>query len=129
MNLRQNAAGVAGILILIAFCSSCLGIKTNQVQNQLTETTRKVQGELDTRRFQTAIDLYYELFQKYPQEPLVRKDYVKTLEAIKAMADDALEKEDFASAEDIYKILQTICPVLGISVSRSRLIEGPWMKA
>ena len=110
MNLRKNATGAAGILILIAFCSSCLWIKTNQVQNQVTETTRKVQGELDARRFQTAIDLYYELFQKYPQESLVRNDYVKTLEAIKAMAEEALEKEDFAAAEDIYKILTNNLP-------------------
>lgn len=110
MNLRKNAIGAAGILILIAFCSSCFWIKTNQVQNQVTETTTKVQGELGARRFQAAIDLYYELFQKYPQEPLIRNDYVKTLEAIKAMAEDALEKEDFASAEDIYKILTDNLP-------------------
>jgi hypothetical protein len=110
MNLRKNATGAAGILILIVFCSSCLWIKTNQVQNQVTETTTKVRRELDARRFQTAIDLYYELFQKYPQESLVRNDYVKTLEAVKAMAEDALEKEDFASAEDIYNILTNNLP-------------------
>ena len=129
MNLRRNATGAVSIFILIAFCSSCLWIKTNQVQNQLTETTTKVQRELDARRFQTAIDLYNELFQKYPQEPLVRNDYVKTLEAIKAMAEEALEKEDFASTKDIYKILTYNLPrfrdfSLSLSFDRRSLDES-----
>lgn len=62
--------------------------------------------ELQAGRFQRAIDLCAEIYQKYPQDPAVRSGYIRTLESIKSSGDRAFERNDFEMAGNIYEILR-----------------------
>ena len=61
--------------------------------------------DLEAGKFQRAIDICKEIYQKYPQDPTVRNGYIKTLESIKSGGDGAFEKSDFALAGYVYEIL------------------------
>jgi tetratricopeptide (TPR) repeat protein len=60
---------------------------------------------LKTGEFQKAIDIYKEIYQKYPRDLTVRRGYIKTLKSIKGSGDRAFERSDFALAGCVYEIL------------------------
>jgi tetratricopeptide (TPR) repeat protein len=68
-------------------------------------TEEQVSSHLRAGEFPKAIDIYREVYQKYPQDPTVRSGYVKTLELIKSGGDQAFERSDFALAGRVYRIL------------------------
>jgi tetratricopeptide (TPR) repeat protein len=100
---------------LLLFLSSCSWLKKEQVQKeQLQEeqiqkhagdVDKQAQMEIETGKFQGAIDLYRETYQTHPQDPKVRNGYIKTLESMKRKGDQAFEKNDFKLAEKIYETL------------------------
>jgi tetratricopeptide (TPR) repeat protein len=103
-----------GILTLLVL-SSCGWMRKEQVQTervgrvqdqkQIEHVNRQAQIELNTGRFQRAIDLWKEIYQRYPQDSNVRSGYIKTLESIKGRGDLAFETKDFSLADKIYEIL------------------------
>ena len=100
---------------LLLFLSSCSWLRKEQVQKeqgqkeqaqkQTDDVYEQAQIELEAGKFQKAIDLCKEIYQKYPQDPTVRSDYIKTLESIKSSGDGAFERNDFKLAGNIYEIL------------------------
>ena len=60
---------------------------------------------MTTGKYQKAIDLYQAEYEKHPQDRVLVKDYVQSLEEIKTAADRALNREDFASAGNAYNVL------------------------
>jgi tetratricopeptide (TPR) repeat protein len=80
-------------------------VQKQQVQKQTDYVDKQVQIELEEGKFQKAIDLCKEIYQKYPQDPTVRSGYIKTLESIKSSGDGAFERNDFKLAGNIYEIL------------------------
>jgi len=100
---------------LLLFLSSCGWLRKEQVQKeqgqkeqtqkQTDDVYEQAQIELEAGKFQKAIDLCKEIYQKYPQDPTVRSDYIKTLESIKSSGDGAFERNDFKLAGNIYEIL------------------------
>ena len=92
-------------VILLISLSSCGGLKKEQKQIQMGYTASQAQTELGAGEFQKAIDIYKEIYQKYPQDPTVRSGYIKTLESIKSRGDRAFERNNFELAGCIYEIL------------------------
>jgi tetratricopeptide (TPR) repeat protein len=60
---------------------------------------------MDAGEYQNAIDDYNAEYRSHPQDRALVKEYVKSLEDIKAVADKASDKEDFAFAGRIYNVL------------------------
>jgi tetratricopeptide (TPR) repeat protein len=68
-------------------------------------TKEQVSSHLKTGEFRKAIDLCTEIYQRYPQDPNVRRGYISTLESIKTRGDRAFEGSDFALAGCVYDIV------------------------
>lgn len=92
-------------IFLFLSLTSCGWLMREQTQRQMGHAAMQVQIELDAGKFQKAIDIQKEVYQKYPQDPTVRSGYIKTLESVKSSGDRAFERTDFALAGDIYEIL------------------------
>jgi tetratricopeptide (TPR) repeat protein len=65
----------------------------------------QVPSLLKAGEFQRAIEMYEEIYQKYPQDPALRSGYIRTLESIKSNGDQAFEGGDFVLAGWVYQIL------------------------
>ncbi len=76
-----------------------------QAQKQTDDIYNQAQIEIEAGKFQRAIDLWKEIYQKYPQASNVRSRYIKTLESIKGRGDLAFETKDFSLADKIYEVL------------------------
>lgn len=77
---------------------------------QTTQQTTSARQHIEAGEYQKAIDDYRSEYAKQPQDQVLVKEYVKGLEDIKAAADGALKKEDYASAGKTYKVLQKNYP-------------------
>ncbi len=88
---------------LLSFDRTFLETRIRTSRNVLIE--KQAQPYLLAGDFQKAIDTYKEHYQRYPQDPLLRGNYIKTLESIKSTADRSFEKNDFRLAGCIYHIL------------------------
>jgi len=102
--LQKRVILSMGIFLLLSL-SSCGWLKREQVQKQTDYLDKQAQIELEAGKFQRAIHIYKEVYQKYPQDPSVRSGYIKTLESIKSSGDGAFERNDFKLAGNIYEIL------------------------
>jgi len=80
-------------------------VQKQEVQKQTDYVHEYAQKEIEVGNFQNAINLYKEVYQKWPQGPNVRSGYVKTLESIKSGGDQAFERNDFKLAERNYEVL------------------------
>jgi tetratricopeptide (TPR) repeat protein len=80
-------------------------VQKRQVQKQTDYVHEYAQKEIEVGNFQNAINIYKEVYQKWPQGPNVRSGYVKTLESIKSRGDQAFERNDFKLAERNYEVL------------------------
>ena len=103
-DLRRGAALCAWIFFLL-FLSSCGSSKREQIPRDTDHWTGQAQMEVEAGRFQRAIDVCKQIYQKYPQDPAVRSGYIRTLEAIKNNGDRAFERKDFETAGNRYEIL------------------------
>jgi tetratricopeptide (TPR) repeat protein len=80
-------------------------VQKQQDQKQQDYVDKRVQMEIEAGKFQSAIDLYREIYKKWPQDSNVRNGYIKTLEVIKSRGDQAFERNDFQLAEKNYEVL------------------------
>jgi tetratricopeptide (TPR) repeat protein len=87
----------------LSFNKNFLGIKIITCRRLLSE--KLAWSYLEAGDFQKTIDVYKEIYQKYPQDSTVRSSYIKTLESIKSSGDRAFERTDFALAGCVYQIL------------------------
>jgi len=92
-------------ILLFLFLSSCGLSKREQIQRPMDYTGGQAQMEIDAGRFQRAIDICEEIYQKYPQDPTVKSCYIRILESIKSSGDRAFKKNDFEMAGWIYELL------------------------
>lgn len=105
MACLQRKVLISLLVVLLFPLSSCGSLKKERIQVQMDHAAKRAQTELEAGEFQKTIDIYKEIYQKYPQEPTVRSGYIKTLESIKSKGDQAFERSDFALAGCIYEIL------------------------
>ena len=71
-----------------------------------TQAVNLAKKHMEAGEYQKAIDIYNDECRKQPKDLPLVKEYAKSLEGIKSTADNALEKEDFASAGRMYYVLQ-----------------------
>jgi len=76
--------------------------KTNQKPAQPDNLAKK---HMKAGESQKAIDVYKVEYRKHPNDQALVREYVKSIENIKSAADNALYKENFASAGRKYDVL------------------------
>ncbi len=101
----QRRAVLCSWIFLFLFLSSCGSSKREQIQRDTDHGSGQAQMEVEAGRFQRAINVCREIYQKYPQDPAVQSGYIRTLESIKNIGDRAFERKDFEMAGNIYEIL------------------------
>jgi tetratricopeptide (TPR) repeat protein len=80
-------------------------VEKQRVKKQTNYVQEYAQKEIEAGNLQNAINLYKEIYQKWPQGPNVRSGYIKTLESIKSGGDHAFERKDYKPAERNYEVL------------------------
>jgi tetratricopeptide (TPR) repeat protein len=103
-DLQKNVILSLGIFLFL-FLASCGSLRKEQMQREMGYVDKQAQLDVEAGEFQKAIDLYREIYQKYPQDPTVRSNTIKTLESIKVSGDRAFERSHFEMAGNIYEIL------------------------
>lgn len=88
------------ILLLLSF-SSCGYVKRTQVKSASDEAHQ----ELRSGDFQKALDTYQLAYKKYPKDSEMLKNYIETIESMKAQGDEAFGRENFAQAQITYDLL------------------------
>jgi tetratricopeptide (TPR) repeat protein len=87
-------------LLLFSF-SSCGYVKRTQVKSAIDEAHQ----ELRSGDFQKALDTYQLAYEKYPKNSEMLKNYMETIESMKAQGDEAFGRENFAQAQITYDLL------------------------
>ena len=68
------------------------------------------QQQLNQGQYQQVLESYKAAYELHSENQLLRDNYLQTIEKIKALADEAFQKKNFARAEKIYLILITNFP-------------------
>jgi tetratricopeptide (TPR) repeat protein len=79
--------------------------QTRQPPKASFQPSTHARQHLEAGEYQKAIDDFRDEYRKGPHDQALIKEYAKTLEEIKMVADRASEKEDFVSAGKTYKVL------------------------
>ena len=61
--------------------------------------------ELRSGDFQKALDTYQLAYKKYPKDSEMLKNYIRTIESMKAQGDEAFDRENFVQAQITYNLL------------------------
>ena len=88
------------VLLLFSF-SSCGWVKRTQVKSSVDEAHQ----ELRSGDFQKALDTYQLAYKKYPKDSEMLKNYIETIESMKAQGDEAFDRENFVQAQITYNLL------------------------
>jgi len=88
------------VLLLFSF-SSCGWVKRTQVKSAIDEAHQN----LRSGDFQKALDTYQLAYKKYPKDSEVLKNYIETIESMKAQGDNAFDTENFVQAQITYDLL------------------------
>jgi tetratricopeptide (TPR) repeat protein len=76
-------------------------VKRTQVKSAIDEAHQ----ELRSGDFQKALDTYQLAYKKYPKDSEILKNYIGTIESMKAQGDEAFGRENFAQAQITYDLL------------------------
>ena len=68
-------------------------------------TANLAKKHMQAGEYQKAIDVYNVEYRQHPHDRALVREYVKSIEHIKSAADEALDKQDFASAGRKYDVL------------------------
>jgi tetratricopeptide (TPR) repeat protein len=123
VDIRKAGRLFPAIILLLIF-PSCAQIKnwlSPQASGQAPQTSAhapqpsdqtpsQIKQHVTAGEYQKAIDLYKTEYRNHPQDRLLVKEYVRSLEEIKANADRASGREDFVSAGKTYDVLQKNYP-------------------
>jgi tetratricopeptide (TPR) repeat protein len=88
-------------ILLLFTLSSCGYVKRTQVKSAIDEAHQ----ELKSGDFQKALDTYQLAHKKYPKDSEMLKNYIETIESIKAQGDEAFDREHFIQAQITYNLL------------------------
>lgn len=101
----QRAVWFFSVLILLLILPSCAQKKGLLLPQMNGQTLSQAKQNVGAGKYQKAIDLYKAEHERHPQDRILVKEYVKSLEEIKTAADRALQREDFESAGRAYNVL------------------------
>jgi tetratricopeptide (TPR) repeat protein len=111
-NLRRTKL-LFFILVLLLIVQSCAGMKSlispkSSAQTAPTnsaQTTAHAKQFMSAGEYQKAINAYNVEYRRNPHDQALVKEYVKSLEDIKSVADKASDREDFVSAGSKYHVM------------------------
>lgn len=69
------------------------------------DTVKIAQKYLAEGDFQKAIEIYHDAYNKNPDDITLRSNYIKTIDHVKKNADITFNREDFALAGSMYRVL------------------------
>jgi tetratricopeptide (TPR) repeat protein len=101
--LLRNYPQFADFAHSLSFGADFLETRIKSSRKFLIE--REAQPYLEEGDFQKVIDVYQEAYQQYPNDSMLRDNYLQNLEVIKQDADQAFEGKDFALSGRVYEIL------------------------
>jgi len=95
-----------GILILLPVLlllslPSCGWVKRTQVKSVIDEAHQS----LEAGDFQKALDTCQSAYKKYPKDSGTLKNYIETIESVKARGDKAFDTNDFVQGQTTYELL------------------------
>ena len=88
-------------VLLLFSISSCGWVKRIQVKSAIDEAHQ----ELRSGDFQKALDTYQLAYKKYPKDSEMLKNYIETIESMKAQGDEAFDRENFVQTQIAYDLL------------------------
>jgi len=88
-------------VLLLLSPSSCGSVKKTQLKSAIDEAHQ----ELSSGDFQKALDTYQLTYKKYPEDPEILKNYIGTIESMKAQGDKAFDTENIVQTQIIYDLL------------------------
>lgn len=107
--LVKQSKWVLLFLALLFIVSSCAGSSYQQPPDKIDrdkpQQTAVARQSLEAGKYQNAIEEYSVEYRSRPQDQTLISEFVQSLETIKATADTASKKKDFASAGRIYDVL------------------------
>jgi tetratricopeptide (TPR) repeat protein len=103
-NLRRQKL-LFFFLAILPIVQSCEAMKSWISPKSPVQTQAHAKQFMDTGEYQKAIDAYNIEYRKQPQDQELVKEYVKSMEDIKAAGDKALDEEDFVFAGKNYNVL------------------------
>ena len=94
-------------LILIILISSCASIQrtTGEESKAVDDAITKAQAHLMRGEYKKALEAYADTYGDHPRNAEVRGNYIRTGEQIKAAADAAFQKKEYAEAGSGFSIL------------------------
>lgn len=93
------------ILLLLLVFPACAQMKSGPAPQDSVQEAGHIKRTVASGDHQKIINDYKADYAKNPHDQVLVKEYVKSLEEIKVVADRALEREDYASAGKTYKVL------------------------
>lgn len=108
-DLRESKWLLLVFALFFFIVQSCAGTKNRQSPQRPVQkpaqTTTSAKQHVAAGEYQNAIDDFGAEYRSHPQDQVLVKEYVKSLEDIKAAADKAFGERNFASAGKTYNIL------------------------
>ena len=101
------------VLLLLAL-PSCEWLKRTQVKGAIDEAHQN----LEAGDFQKALDACQSVYKKYPKDSETLKNYIETIESVKAQADKAFDTNNFVQARTLYELLLKNFPRFSDFVNR-----------
>jgi tetratricopeptide (TPR) repeat protein len=92
-------------LSLTALLSSCASFQIKPKPQPITEIVKHAQSQVSLGEYKKALALYAAADDTYKHDAALQRQYVKTCDRIRALADTAFYQGDFSQAGGIYYIL------------------------
>ena len=106
--MRQNDLSEKLIIFLsislLLLFSSCAHME-KEPETGATDIIEIAKNYLTEGDFQKALETYNVAFNQYPNDSELRSNYIRTIHQVKKNADIAFNREDFAQAGPVYRVL------------------------
>ena len=100
MNRFRRILIFLSVLLLLSL-PSCGWVKRTGVKSAIDEAHQN----LEAGDFQKALDTYQLAYKKYPKDSETLKNYIETIEFVKAQGDKAFDTNNFVQAQTTYELL------------------------
>lgn len=109
--MRDFSSAVSFLLSLffILFSPSCSSIYkiTGRETKAVDTVVKEAQAYIALGEYQKALEVYSDVYKKYPHNSELQESYARVGKQIKSIAHDALRNKDFPAAGSIFNVLFT----------------------
>jgi len=107
------------LIVLAALGLSCVHAPQQppSVDVKVSPPLKQAKGYLSSGKYKKALDIYAAASDGHPEDEDLLEAYADALESVKAAADSAYEKQDYAKAGELYTLLAR-------SISEKKQLQG-----